>query len=175
MEVYCSWELGDVKVIVLDVRYCRQRAHPDKPQATLLGKDQEEWLREELDHNKKYTMIASGSCIKDGAKRETWRDFKNFYADFRQQIKTAERTLFVSGDIHRNKFNDHKGFFEAISSGIGRKEKLGNFPNQKTGKPLNNYGIVTFGKSSVRVSLRGRRKRDRIEKRIRASSWTLIE
>ena len=174
-EVYASYELDDIKIIMLDVRYYRERISRRKPNATLLGAKQEAWLWKELDHSKRYTVIGSGSCIKDGADRETWMDFKQFYKEFRARIADVKRILFVSGDIHRNKFNDHQGFFEAISSGIGRKEKHGKWPNQRTGKPLDNYGIIDFRSNAVTVSLRGRRRKDRIEREIRSSTWTLAD
>lgn len=178
-EVYCSHEIDDIKVIMLDVRYYRQRAHPSRPWATLLGGEQEEWLWRQLDHNKKYTLIGSGTCIRDGADRETYRDFKNFYGKFKEELAKRERVLFVSGDIHRNKFRTHslgdgKKFHEAISSGIGRKETLGSWPRIRYGDPLNNYGIINFGSTRVNVSLRGRKSNHQIDKTIRSSSWDLV-
>ena len=114
-EVYCSYELDDIKIIMLDVGYYRERISRRKPAATPLRAKPDAWLWRELDHSKRYTMIGAGSCIEDGAEREIWANCK----------------------------------------------------------PLNNYGIMKFGHDTVTVSLRGRRSRDSIGRRIRSSNWTL--
>lgn len=174
-EVYASWTIDDLKIIMLDVRYYRERAHKNRPEATLLGETQEQWLWDQLAHNKKYTVIGSGTCLKDGAKNDSWDDYKDFYKRFRARIAQINRVLFLSGDIHRNKFVNHGDVFEIISSGVGRIRKFGKWPRQTDGKPMNNYGILDFGRTRVSVSLRGHYKRDRYETRIRSSSWTLID
>ena len=174
-EIYCAFEIDDVKIILLDVRYYRQRAHPSRPNATLLGEKQEQWLWDELRHDKKYTVIGSGSCIKDGAKRETWRDFKSSSPS--SAIGSRTRIAFSLSRAISTATNSMitATFSKLYPPGSAEKERLGKYPNQKNGKPLNNYGIITFGKTNVRVSLRGRRKKDRTEKPIQTSGWKLID
>ena len=161
-QVYCSHTIDDVKVIMLDVRYyktgLRQR------DSTILGKRQERWLWRELEHDSKYTIVGSGTCLEKGAPRDKWSAYRDAYARLREKLEDVERLLFLSGDLHRNIFVNHGGFYEVISSGVGRKED---------GKPLNNYGLIDFGTTRVKVTLHGRRASDRIEKRIRSGSWRL--
>ncbi len=156
-EVYCSHVVNDVKVIMLDVRYYRTGLRQRNP--TILGSKQERWLWRELDHNSKFTVVGSGTCLESGAPRDKWSAYRDAYARLREHLKQVPRLLFVSGDLHKNTFKTHDGFFEVISSGIGRKER---------GRPLNNYGIIDFGRTRVRVSLRGTHRR---EKTIRTNSW----
>jgi alkaline phosphatase D len=172
-EVYTSHVVDDIKIIMLDVRYYREAAHPKRPSATLLGKKQEEWLFSELQHDKQYTLIGSGTPLTGGGTNETWESYTNFYNAFRQQMAKVKRVLFLSGDIHRNKFVDHGDFFEVTTSGVARYEAKGQWPNQTYGKPLDNYGMLNITKSAVRVSLQGRRKVDQFEGSIKSSSWTL--
>jgi len=169
--VYSSMVINDIKIIMLDVRYYRTGSK--RTAATLLGDQQEEWFWNELDNKQRYTIVASGSCIKDGADGEKWVDFGRFYRAFRERVSRPDRVLFVSGDIHRNKFRDHGSFFEAISSGIGRPKMHGTYPNRRRGKPLDNYGILDFSSSRVTVRLKGRFSYDNHERVINAKTWTL--
>ena len=157
--VYCAHSIDDLKVIMLDVRYYRTDLRQRNP--TILGSAQERWLWDELDHDRRYTVVGSGTCLTNGGKRDRWNAYRDAYARLSEQLEKVPRLLFVSGDIHRNKFVSHNGFFEVISSGVGRKE---------AGKPINNYGIIDFGKTRVKVELRGR---DRLTRRIKSSNWTL--
>lgn len=59
--VYHSFEKDHIKFILLDVRYYRDRPprRANRPSSartkypTILGKEQEEWLADELNHDKK--------------------------------------------------------------------------------------------------------------------------
>lgn len=172
-EVYTSHVVDDIKIIMLDVRYYREAASPRRPAATLLGKKQEEWLFAELQHNKKYTLIGSGTTLQGGKQSETWQSYTDFYAQFREQVSSMRRVMFLSGDIHCNRFTKHGDLFEVTSSGVARKEAKGKWPKQTYGEPLDNYGILNFTNARVDVSLRGRRKVDQVEATIKASSWTV--
>ena len=149
-----------MKVIVLDVRYYRTDLR-SRRKATVLGQEQEEWLWRELDHSRKYTIVGSGTCLTTGGERDKWSAYKYAYKRLKGHLEQVPRLLFVSGDIHRNKFVSHNGFYEVISSGVGRMENR---------KPLENYGMIDLGLSDVRIELRGRQQRD-IRKRIRTSNW----
>jgi len=156
--VYHSFEIGDVKVIMLDVRYYREKPH-FKKDATILGVAQEQWLEQELQHSKKYTIVCSGSCLTNGT--EKLEKYDSYYPKLCSLLKGKERTLFLSGDIHENEFVEHDGFYEAISSGVGRDN-------------LNNYGIINFEDDKVSISLHGTRARDNKEKMIESSTWSLL-
>ena len=115
--VYHSFEKEDIKIIMLDVRYYREKPHLKKD-ATVLGVEQERWLARELDHDRTYTIVCSGSCLTNGT--EKLEKYDEFYPKLCNLLKQKGRTLFLSGDIHENEFTDHDGFFEITSSGVGR-------------------------------------------------------
>ena len=157
-KVYCSHVIDDIKVIMLDVRYYRTDiARVKRP--TILGDKQENWLRDQLDHPHKYTVVGSGTCLTKGGKYDKWSAYKDAYARLKDMLDKVPKLIFMAGDLHTNKFLTHGRFFEVISSGVGRIEG---------GKPLNNYGIIDFKRSVVKVSLRGRHK---IHRTIQTRSW----
>ena len=160
--VYCSHVIDDIKVIVLDTRYYRTGLRQRHP--TILGRTQERWLREELDHDHKFTVVASGTCLIHGGERDKWSAYRDAYARLDEQLKSVSRLMFVAGDLHVNKFNEHDGYFEVISSGIGRLDNR---------RPLNNYGLINFRARSVDIELRGRKRRHNIDKRINVSRWSV--
>lgn len=171
MGIHYSVNFGDIKIIMLDVRY--YRTGKKRKNATMLGKEQEEWLWRELEHNKRYTIVAGGSSIgqtKNGKSgyEGSWSGYPRFLKEFRARVKRSHRVLVLGGDIHKNKFRSHPTFFEVVSSGIGRPEKRG----RKHGDPMHNYGILEFSSSRVSVSLRGKTSRDQY-KVINGSSWRL--
>jgi alkaline phosphatase D len=173
-EIYAAHDVGDVRVIMLDTRFYSERANPGRPAATLLGKKQENWLWRQLDHDRRYTVIGTGTTLgpnEKDEKFETWRSYRDFYARFLEQIGKRRRVMVVSGDRHCNAFTDHGGFFEVTSSGVGRREVLQKKPRQILGKPLDNYGLIDFGERFVDVALHGRRDSDRIAARIDGEMW----
>lgn len=169
--IYYSIDFNDIRVIMVDVRYFRTGSR--RRYATLLGDTQEQWLRDELDNDQRYTIVGSGTCIKDGADRQTFSDYRRFFDEFETWFTRRDRVLFASGDIHRNKFRDHGHYFEVISSGIGRPKMHGRYPNQRKGNPLDNWAIVDFGRTRVKVELHGRFSTNRGEWRIRSRGWRL--
>jgi hypothetical protein len=144
---------------MLDVRYYRESWHVRR-NATVLGKEQEDWLVAELGHKERFTVVCSGSCLTEGTEKLEF--YETFYPWICSLLKQKGRALFLCGDVHENKFVEHDGFFEVISSGAGRDN-------------LNNYGILQYLDGRVRVSLRGeRRPGDNIERTIDQESWRLI-
>lgn len=156
--VYHSFEIGDVKIIMLDVRYYREKPHLRK-NSTILGIEQEQWLENELQHSKKYTIVCSGSCLTNGT--EKLEKYDEYYPKLCSMLKRKGRTLFLSGDIHENEFVEHDGFYEVTSSGVGRDN-------------LNNYGIINYEDNKVSISLSGTRPRDNISQEIDSNSWSIL-
>ncbi|MFN0318359.1 MAG: alkaline phosphatase D family protein [Burkholderiales bacterium] len=107
--VYHSFEKGDVKVIMADVRYYREKSHL-RPSATVLGRAQEAWFIRELGHNKKFTIVCSGSCLTEGT--EKLEHYEEYYPTLCNLLKTKGHVLFLCGDVHENKFVAHDGFYE---------------------------------------------------------------
>lgn len=60
LDVFFAHDIGEVRFIMLDVRSYREDIQRGQD-AQLLGRRQEAWLMEQLDHNLKYTVVASGS------------------------------------------------------------------------------------------------------------------
>ena len=145
MGIHYSMEIDDIKIIMLDVRYYRTGKR--RRNATMLGEEQEEWLWRELEHDRKYTILAGGSPIgtigRDGTGYEgSWAGYPRFLNEFRDRVNRSHRVLVLGGDIHRNKFKSHSTFFEVVSSGIGRPKMHGRYPRQRRGRPMHNYGIL---------------------------------
>ena len=156
--VYHSFVKGEVKFIMLDVRYYREKhARPD---ATVLGREQELWLEQELNHTSKFTVVCSGSCLTEGTEKLEAYDL--YYPRLRELLKNRGRVLFLAGDVHENKLVEHDGFYEVISSGAGRDN-------------LNNYGMLEYRSDSVVISLVGeKRARDNITATIDSVTWRLL-
>ncbi len=153
--IYHSFELEDdsAKVILLDSRSFRTRA---KKKGTILGERQLEWLLAELDHPAEITIVANGSCLTRGL--SGWDRFDREFDVVTKAFAERGKVLYLGGDIHKNAFEPGKGYHEAISSGVGRKER-------------GNFGLVDIDEKVVTVQFFGRRKRDRGTHRIERKTW----
>ena len=97
----------------------------------MLGEEQEEWLWRELEHDRKYTILAGGSPIgtigRDGTGYEgLWAGYPRFLNEFRDRVNRSHRVLVLGGDIHRNKFgSSHKCMHDLApgrsASAVGRR------------------------------------------------------
>lgn len=159
-EVYCSHVVGDVKIILLDGRYYRTGLQHPSP--TILGAVQEQWLARELNHGHKYTVVGCGTCLTHGDPNDKWQAYTQAYVRLQNMLAAVPRLLYVSGDIHENKFVSHGNFHEVISSGVGRQENR---------RVLNNYGIIDFRAAKVNIQLRGAHASDHA---IRTRDWRVV-
>lgn len=176
--MHCTYDIGEVRVIMLDVRTYRTLSTSSAP--TVLGGVQEDWLWKELANNPKpYTIVASGTVTDDGLKGHRLSDYKDFYKRLQSALRPvppgpkdskppkARKVLLLSGDIHKNRWKNHSGFFEATSSGVacvwGDKKK-----------PIDNWGLLTFGAEELTVDLRGRTPSHAHKHRLRLRDWTEI-
>ena len=155
-EAYYAFEQGNARFIMLDVRYYRE---PAAKKATILGKQQEAWLENQLDHGKRYTVIGSGSCLTKNSER--WSRYTRYYDRFCAMARERGNVLFVSGDIHKNRFVEHDGFHEVISSGVGRGKR-------------DNYGIVDLQDEVAKIKLRGNDPKDNNDVLIDTQTWQVI-
>ncbi len=158
--VYCSHVVGDVKIIMLDGRFFRTDRRQSEP--TILGAKQEAWLQKELQHGLKYTVVCSGSCLTQGGETDSWLAYPKARQRLLGILSAVPRVLFLSGDIHRNKFASIHGFHEVISSSVARTEDDG---------PRENFGVIDFLSNQVRVELQSLRPADRVSRTIRTSDW----
>ena len=178
-EVYCSLVLrSDLRVIMTDARY--YRTAPDSAEATLLGSLQEEWLLGELAKPERIKILGSGSCLGFATGKDYtqgWNLYGRWFAAFREAVRRhhaeGKRLLFVSGDLHQNRFVDHRTsgaeapILEVISSGACRRRH--NVIPWST--PLRNYGILDVEESDLAIRLEGALARDRRAVKVALDSW----
>ena len=165
-EAYYSFEQGGVHFIMLDVRYYRED-RAGSVNATPLGATQFQWFKEEMEKDADYKIVCSGSCLTrvKTVQNEYLAQYKNFYNnEFLPLLEASNRLLVLTGDVHRNFIKVHSGFFELISSGVGRGGVLSK-------RIRNNYGTIEFKNDEVFIRLRGERKKDRMSMTIDASNW----
>jgi len=148
-KVYCSYEIGQVKVILLDGRYYRTDCR-SPARRTILGRDQEDWLRNELQHNLKYTVVGCGTPLGgDPQYKDSWAAYPEAHARLRELLGETNNLVYVSGDVHFNKLTKHpEGFFEVTSSGVARIE-------QGQTASSENFAILDFKATSASVSFHG--------------------
>ena len=170
--MYCAWDgFPGLRILMLDGRTWRTR--PNAEHATLLGSDQEDWLRDRLtqDAQPRITIVATGSAFGKGQDDRGYdiSDYADFAAElsgmlaFRPGGQTetdlGRRALFLGGDIHRNRFKTQDGgWHEVISSGVacfapGTLE----WPSAAlTHRFCDNWGLLTIGDDTVQIDLHGR-------------------
>jgi len=187
-EVYCTYTIGKVKVIMLDVRSYQQVPGNNK---TLLGKCQEDWLIDEMhteDH--RYTLICSG--LPYSYRQGGWMKYKNWFDRFNREVARAPKPIFLGGGIHKNYFQHHivtgtpiikstikkqslpwtpwdANLYEAISSGVGINTE------NWTGIPRNNYGIIDFKESTVEITLYSQQPDHFFHRVINKNNWELVD
>ena len=140
--IYTSYSFGPpekrVKIILIDNRY-----HADPPgfQSRLLGKEQREWLKQELvTGDAKLTFIVSGTqVLVEGHSFEKWANFPKTRDWLLRYIKQKKISgvIFLSGDRHIHEIslkNDEETAFPLIdvtSSGMTHYYKgFSGEPNQ---------------------------------------------
>ena len=168
-QIYCSYKLDKILIIMLDGRYFREDAKKN-PAAQFLGEDQEEWLWEQFEAAKEQrvlsTVVCCGSTISSGTTdSESVQDYEEFFARFSSRFKDCPNPVFLSGDIHQNRIRVHDGFLEIISSGIAQRRRHSNIQYLLTGKNhknLNNRAAVYIHETHLRVLFHGSDKGDEV-------------
>ncbi len=159
-EIYCSYELNGVLIIVLDGRYYRQDIREVGADAQFLGETQEAWLWSQLDRaqsgNYVATIVCCGSTI--NANKELGEDvshYRRFYTEFAKRFRSCPNPIFLSGDIHSSAFVRHEGFVEAIASGVAqtrRREVSEEFPDGW--EEINNWCELDIFENCARFNYR---------------------
>lgn len=150
-EVYRYADFRLARVIMLDTRYY---AEEPGPEAELLGAAQWRFLERALQHTRPYTVVCSGQTIDRGF--DSWAQYPKEYQRLRKLLALREQVLFLSGDIHQNRFACHNGastIFEATSSGAA--VSLIALPFGIAAR--RNWGLIELGESDVVVELKSRR------------------
>jgi phosphodiesterase/alkaline phosphatase D-like protein len=176
-DVYCAHHFGDVHVIMLDVRY--ERTESGGVGKTILGKRQEDFLWEELAKPGKIKLIGSGTPISEGAPGQCVQDYTVFWKRLQSELRfdpiRQRRCIYLAGDIHKNAFVNHDGFFEAISSGVACF-KRGNGNDFSEKKYTNHWAMIEIEGDRITIRFHGNRptSSNTFVKSIRISDWTLI-
>lgn len=171
--MYGSHDIGPVRVIMLDVR--SHRTWSTHPEPTVLGAAQEAWLWQQLaDNTQPYTVVCSGSVINRGAKGHKFKDYPAFHQRLMAELEhhagaeRPRRVLFLSGDIHDNRWKQWPGFYEATSSGVACIS-----PANQGSQPIDNWGLVEFDQvhNSLTVTLNGHAPSTVGVQRVLLDSW----
>ncbi|MEM7470296.1 MAG: alkaline phosphatase D family protein [Pseudomonadota bacterium] len=147
-EIYCSYVLNGVLVIMLDARYYRQDIRDVGATGQFLGATQEAWLWAQFERAQRERVLATVVCCGStiDASNQLGEDvshYRRFYAEFVPRFTACPNPIFLSGDIHRNAYVRHRGFVEGISSGVAQvRARIVSeaFPDGR--EETNNYGIL---------------------------------
>ncbi|MBK7359175.1 MAG: alkaline phosphatase D family protein [Saprospiraceae bacterium] len=106
-ELYYLIDTPLARVIFLDARSYSEKAGVN---SLLLGNTQFEYLEKSLNHDRKYTIICSGQTLTEKRERdqivskENWSGYPMELVKLCRMIKDMSNVIFLSGDIHKNKF-----------------------------------------------------------------------
>lgn len=176
--VYSSYVLGElprqIKVILLDVRYHREKAGPD---ADILGEAQWNWLENELGNSQaQLNLIVSGTqVLPEQHEWERWAAYPRARARLLQLIADSRKdgVILLSGDRHFAEFMVHRQkdlypLYEVTASGLTHYwETMPDEPNQvRLGRAYKglNFGLLTVdwaGRPGPTVNLQVRDKNNR--------------
>jgi hypothetical protein len=147
--IYRSFEVGDVKFVLLDCRFWREPpdSAPGKAE-DVLGAEQLEWLRGQLQHERKYTIVCSSLAFYNhpGIKHERWDRYPAARAELLKLLGGRTGLLMLSGDIHRNAAMDDDNLIELVSSGVSRKHQWWFW------RVLRNYAVLDLDAQGATVS-----------------------
>lgn len=101
-DIYRSFEIGPLRVLVCDGRSFREDNSSGNTAASLLGATQEEWLYSELARQSGPYLLVTGSTMTEGDD-QSWDAYPVF---FRNRFLPAVRDkliIFLAGDVHENR------------------------------------------------------------------------
>lgn len=181
-EMYDVYDmLPDVRILMLDGR--SYRTAPTAANATMLGLEQEKWLWKQLDPaqtvQRPITIVANGVGLSQGSDGEVVQAYAGFWEKLRGELSFRDkpsgvsgdggrRTLYVAGDIHRNKFlpfeenpekngpieseRIHQAFSSGVACFITKTYTIDQFtPDRHT----DNWGLITIDEHNVTIDFHG--------------------
>lgn len=169
-EIYCYIETEHARVIFLD-----NRSYADDPKETnakMLGDAQFDFLAQNLNHDKRYTIICAGLTLTYGT--DNWAEFSGEYSRFCRLVEGRRDVIFLAGDIHTNKFGTpapetffkaRRPCYEIISSGIALNT---------LGLPFHindqrNWGLLELAEDEIIVHLYNKKSKNSY--RIDGKTW----
>ena len=169
--IYFS-ELKDIagkKILIvgLDTRYFRSNLIKignsykplTKPNTTILGPIQWEWLEKELSREHDILILASSIQVLATEHRfEKWSNIPHERDKLLALLnKLSSKVLIISGDRHRSGFYKLDNIYEFTSSSLNK----GIFPSYESDSLLlgktytqNNYGIIQFHENSLNLFIK---------------------
>ncbi len=169
-------EQGDiaVRVILLDTRSFRDPVAPPvqaghrygpNPTGTILGAEQTEWLKEQLEAAKTHDFCLIASSIQVLPEEHGYEKWANFPAA-RQELFdilstiASPNTLLLSGDRHLAEISqlswEGQDLYEVTASGLTHSYEAADEPNQHRISPLigvKNFGLLHFQRDEEGVRL----------------------
>ena len=135
------------------------KASSTDPKATVLGKDQWNWLKKKIKEKSDLTLIASSIQIL--AKDHPYEKWENFPKEREKLInlinESKKNIILVTGDRHRGGIYKLDNLYELTASSLNRPG--GNFKesdNLLIGNTYNqmNYGILEISEDKVEIFLK---------------------
>jgi alkaline phosphatase D len=166
-DVYRTFQVGPVQVVVLDERFYRSKPiySRDDPNA-MLGAAQWTWFENVVAQSAApFLLVASSTTVHQWG-NESWEEYDLAFLRLQALIGGRNGTLVVSGDVHRNAVYDDSGIVEIVTSGFART-------GMRFGKPRENWGMLTFDALGVHVKLNSLKKTHAFDFRIDLANWRL--
>ncbi len=169
-EIYCHLDIEHARVIFLDSRSYADS--PEKTNAKMLGDKQFEFLKEKLNHDKRYTIICAGLTMTYGS--DNWAEFSTEYSRFCRLVEGRKDVIFLAGDIHKNKFSPpspetyfraRRPCYEIVSSGLA----LNYFGLPFKFDNIHNWGLLELDDDEIIVQLFNKRGKNTY--RIDGKTW----
>jgi phosphodiesterase/alkaline phosphatase D-like protein len=173
-EIYYHVDIEHARAIFLDNRFYADA--PKTPGAKMLGDKQFEFLKEKLNHDKKYTIICAGLTLTYGG--DNWAEFTDEYNRFCDLVEGKKNVLFLAGDIHKNKFappsapgrfRPRRPCYEIVSSGLALHYLGLPFKFDE----IHNWGMLELDENEVLVHLFNKKGKESY--RIDAETWQSAE
>ena len=165
-DVYRVERFGIVDIVVLDERYYRTAPDTSRDKRdAVLGTEQWNWLEATVaDSPAPYVLVASSSTFHKW-KTEAWEEYPVAFQRMVELIGSRRGAFIVSGDIHMNGAYDESGVIEIVTSAVARKSLYG--------KHKDNYAILDFDATRLRVNLHSLKAGERFAFDIPLANWTL--
>jgi len=166
-DVYRTFRVGQVHVIVLDARFYRTKPSDSAADRNaILGAAQWTWLETVVAQSTApFLLVASSTTVHRWAD-ESWEEYTDAFDRLRTLLGGRPGTLVVSGDIHRNAVYDDSGIVEIVTSGFARLGFI-------FGAPRENWGLFTFDAQGVDVKLHSLKTTGEFDFRIELANWHL--
>lgn len=161
-----SFQWNDVDFFLLDNRYFRSPNHRKTGEATILGKQQLEWLIDALTTSKaSFKVIAIGGQVLNPL--AIWENYANRHAEERAYLlkliaeENIKNVVFIDGDRHHTELNKmvntagntiYDLTCSPLTSGTGKRDEVNPLRVEGTLVTERNFGMLTFsGKYQERV------------------------